>query len=392
MWIQRYARRQVSCGVAVLFVSALGLPVTAEVGVAEQFLQISATSVAGSASLDVSASELFWDSDAQSLSWGAGETLEFVDPETDVVLATLDAVDLQITEGSRFAISLRLLAGADDVTFTFRTGELRFESIAADAAEGRVAVSARVWDMDGDGAILTGEGGGGTGAFRAYFNGPPPSGQRFAHLVALVAAGSGGTASGSQNVPPFGFLPIGESVEDMSVEVAFVLTAHDQATVSATYDIDPDPAGWADDADADGLPDWLDGCPDDPEKTEPGECGCGVADDDCSSPPSSDDEDGDGEVADGSGTAPDASDDESPTGVQASPGGESVGPNGTGTGQPAGGPGLVSGEVAELLNQIDPTFGALVAPCGAGAVAFMPLTLLALGGYRVGVRRRPARR
>jgi predicted outer membrane repeat protein len=33
-----------------------------------------------------------------------------------------------------------------------------------------------------------------------------------------------------------------------------------------------------DDADGDGYPDVFDGCPNDPNKTEPGVCGCGVAD------------------------------------------------------------------------------------------------------------------
>ena len=35
-----------------------------------------------------------------------------------------------------------------------------------------------------------------------------------------------------------------------------------------------------DDADQDGTPDCNDLCPDDPLKTEPGTCGCGVPDDD----------------------------------------------------------------------------------------------------------------
>ncbi|HAW96642.1 MAG TPA: hypothetical protein DCX60_10225, partial [Phycisphaerales bacterium] len=31
------------------------------------------------------------------------------------------------------------------------------------------------------------------------------------------------------------------------------------------------------DRDGDGVPDTLDGCPDDPNKTQPGNCGCGTA-------------------------------------------------------------------------------------------------------------------
>ena len=34
------------------------------------------------------------------------------------------------------------------------------------------------------------------------------------------------------------------------------------------------------DSDGDGIPDDTDNCPNDPKKTEPGVCGCGVADTD----------------------------------------------------------------------------------------------------------------
>lgn len=58
------------------------------------------------------------------------------------------------------------------------------------------------------------------------------------------------------------------------------------------------------DSDDDGVDDCTDGCPEDPEKTEPGDCGCGVPDEDsdgdgvpdCNEPPCPADFDGDGEV------------------------------------------------------------------------------------------------
>ncbi|MEK6677727.1 MAG: VCBS repeat-containing protein [Planctomycetota bacterium] len=40
----------------------------------------------------------------------------------------------------------------------------------------------------------------------------------------------------------------------------------------------------SDDLDQDGVPDTADGCPTDPNKIEPGICGCGFADPDCSTP------------------------------------------------------------------------------------------------------------
>ena len=38
------------------------------------------------------------------------------------------------------------------------------------------------------------------------------------------------------------------------------------------------------DRDGDGTPDDLDGCPDDADKTEPGPCGCGIAEGTCGEP------------------------------------------------------------------------------------------------------------
>ncbi|USN99466.1 MAG: hypothetical protein H6810_01975 [Phycisphaeraceae bacterium] len=47
------------------------------------------------------------------------------------------------------------------------------------------------------------------------------------------------------------------------------------ASIEFSYAIDPLPS-W--DRDLDGIPNYLDGCPDDPAKGDPGQCGCGVPD------------------------------------------------------------------------------------------------------------------
>jgi hypothetical protein len=48
---------------------------------------------------------------------------------------------------------------------------------------------------------------------------------------------------GSQRDPLFGFRAIGEDVDDMSVQMAFLLTAADEASGTAMFGAVPEPAG-----------------------------------------------------------------------------------------------------------------------------------------------------
>jgi hypothetical protein len=393
-------------GVALLDTDA----VVADVTVADVAVQIQAESASGSGSVDIGLESLVWDAATQSLWWEPDSALPIVDPATAAVIATLESAELQISECSRIALSFQLLAGDSDATVVFRTGTLSFMSIDGEVAAGRATASFTVRDLDGDGAVLLGEGGGGAGAFRAYFNGPAPDGTRFAHLVGLVSVGAGGTATGSQSDPAVGYRAIGEVVDDMSVEVAFALTAHDRVVAGTLFDIDPDPDDCAADADGDGLPDWLDGCPEDPDKTEPGGCGCGVADadsdgdgvadcdDNCPDLANPDQEDVDN---DGIGDECDAfiqpTEDDSPLEPSDDPEpaeGDPDEPGNTGAG--AGPDGLQSSGAdaggqypEERIEQIEDLLGGIAAPCGLGMVGFLPFTLLGLAGYRTASRRRP---
>jgi hypothetical protein len=303
----------------------------------------------------------------------------------------------------------------------FRTGQLSFGSIAGDLAEGRATASFSLTDLDGDGAQMLGLGGVGMGAYRAYFNGVAPDGTLFAHLVALISV-SGGTASASQREPTFGYREMGSAVGDMSAEVAFTLTAYDRLTASTLFDIDPDPSDCGDDADDDGLPDWLDGCPDDAGKVEPGECGCGVPDidsdddgiadcmDNCpdvANPGQEDaDDDGVGDACEGGAGGDDGYSDSDPD--EAEPVGgpasddeasdadaDDLGDAGDG---PTWGPGWGSlfgfapAEGAEGDEVVDDWLGGFGSLCGFGAAGLLPLTLLGLGGCKVAGRRRLNRR
>ncbi|MBU0618552.1 MAG: hypothetical protein KKI02_12615 [Planctomycetes bacterium] len=405
-WLQGVCVGLSLVGGAVLFTADVAF---ADVAVSEAAVQIQADSASGSGLVEIGLESLVWDSATESLWWEPDAPLSIVDPVTEAVIATLESAELQISECSRIALSFQLLAGDSDTTVVFRTGLLSFDNIGSDVAEGRASASFTVRDLDGDGAVLLGEGGGGAGAFRAYYNGLAPDGTQFTHLVGLVSVGAGGTATGSQSDPAVGYRSVGAAVDDMSVEVAFALTAHDRVSVGTLFDIDPDPDDCAADADSDGIPDWLDGCPDDPDKVEPGDCGCGVADadadgdgiadcdDNCPAVanPDQEDADGDGVGDDCDASAQPGEDDSS---VEPSedaeaeedgsddPGnaGEELGPHGFGSsGADTGGQGR-----EERIEQIEELLSGVLAPCGVGVVGFLPLTLLGLVGYRAAGCRR----
>jgi len=395
-WAQVARVSLLLAGSAVLFDAGVAL---ADVTISEVAVQIQAESASGSGAIDIGLESLVWDPATQSLWWEPDSGLSIVDPATDATIATLQSAELQISECSRMALSFQLLAGDSDTTVVLRAGMLSFDRIGSDVAEGRASASFTVRDLNGDGAVLLGEGGGGEGAFRAYYNGLAPDGTRFAHLVGLVSVGAGGTASASQSDPAAGYRSVGAAVDDMSVEAAFVLTACDRVTASTLFDIDPDPDDCAADADGDGIPDWADGCPDDPDKAQPGACGCGVADvdgdedgvadceDNCPDVRNPDQEDADGDgVGDACDLSPNSDGDGSPADSEAQEGDpdEAEGADAVGF----GGSGAGGQDREERAEQIGEFFGGFAAPCGVGVVGFLPLTLLGLAGYRAAGHRR----
>ena len=118
------------------------------------------------------------------------------------------------------------------------------------------------------------------------------------------------------------------------------------------------------DRDGDGVPNELDGCPDNPAKVAPGVCGCDQND--------FGDSDGDG-VLDCV--------DECPV--------VAAGPNGSNTGCPPAEPVFESpDDVDQIQPPVSQPSSQSDCSCGAGAVPLAPLSLLGFLGVRSRMRRR----
>ena len=204
-------------------------------------LQIQASSAIGFGVFTVAFDSLSMDPTTQTLSWELTSPISIVDRKTNAVVATLNSADLAFCGCSQIELSFQMEAGDSETVVVIRTAQLSFPTIGCDVAEGRATAAFSLSDLDGDYALLLGLGTPGTGIYLAQFNGAVPGGTMFTHLVGLIFVGSGGTGSASQSYPGSGYLPIDADVNDMSVQVAFSLTANDRVTASTLFDINPDP-------------------------------------------------------------------------------------------------------------------------------------------------------
>lgn len=420
-------KRVAPLGLAACAAVLLPARSAADIGVEGAFLEIEASSAAGAASLRIELEEAGWTGGSMSLSYQLPEALDLIDPDSGAVIARLRAAKLSMLRCGRIDLSFEADAGASLTEFRFRSGGLYFPQVESAAAEAKAKATFTIRDMDNNYAHLLGLGTPGTGAYFARFNGRGDGAPQFSNLVASAYISGGGTATAWQNDPPSGYRAAGASVESLSVDLGFTLTPNDRVTLSSSFDLIPDPSDCDADDDGDALPNWLDGCPQDPAKAWPGACGCGEADldadsdgiadcdDNCpdmfnpdqldanadgvgdacagASDPIDDDpmdddplDEGDAHPHDlvGGGSNPAGEDADAPdsrdnpalvAGDRAEF--EGAGDSGDAGDEPGDGPGAAAGEDAlAFVNEIVP------AGCGAGAFGLMPVMAIGLLGGR----------
>jgi len=201
--------------------------------------RLEATNASGSGVLEIPFESMVYVPDQNMYTWVQSTPVYLTDGGQ--LIATLNNANLAISADPAIGMGFAVQAGTSDTTFVITSALLSFPQIPANLTEGRASAGFTVTDLTGNGAQMLGLGSPGTGMYRADYNGFVPGGTKFCDLVYSVVAGPGGSGGGSQNYPPSGYVDIPVGVYDMSVQIAFTLTANDLGSGTSYYQIIPEP-------------------------------------------------------------------------------------------------------------------------------------------------------
>jgi len=218
--------------------SLLG-PLEARADFAPIVIDIHAKSASGEGRYQVLFEAGHYEQETGIYQWNLGEPLVLRDETSAMPLVTFEGLEVWYREDPEVALSFGIVNGPADTTITIATGLLSFPEIKG--AVGQATATMALTDLDGDGGILQGLGPLG-GAYLAQYNGDVPAGTRFAELIGLLVAPSGGSILAQVNIPVDGLLDIPDVVSDMSAQFSFRLSPNDMVTVQSHYQIIPVPA------------------------------------------------------------------------------------------------------------------------------------------------------
>jgi hypothetical protein len=187
-----------------------------------------------------------YDPVTQTWTYSLDEAVDFW--SNDVFLGSLTGFEAQVVGDPEVNLSFSVQSGPSDTAFYIASALLDVNPpIPGSVAEGYAHASYTLTDFDGGSAVLSGIGNTG-GAYLAQYNGwagdpfNGPQGTTFAEGIYAMNAGFLETVTMDFDHPETGYLPIGETVEDMSSLVSFTLSAQDLASGTSSYVIVPEPA------------------------------------------------------------------------------------------------------------------------------------------------------
>lgn len=205
-------------------------------------LELTVSSALGSAALSVRESQGAWNADRSQFRWTRSTSLPMVDPSNGALIGTLLNADVTVRAStvSEISLSFAIVSGSELTTVVAQTARTTFRRITQPFAVGRATASFTASDLNANGALLTALGTPGAGALRAHFNGVYPGGPLFSQLVSIVFAGATGTATGTQNDPPFGYRTVGSLVDNINLRVGYTITPGDRSSCTTRFTL-PDP-------------------------------------------------------------------------------------------------------------------------------------------------------
>lgn len=216
-----------------LIVSVAG---TVDAGISRVVFDVNVRAANGgaSASFDIAASS--FNAQDNEFAWDLSEPVRFVDPQSGNVLGELRSASIVLEGEPNIEMSCEVVAGAQEATFSVSSLKVYFDDgtqAAGGALSARATAAIVLVDVNGNGAQLRGDGPPGTGVIRSSFNGSSV----FASLLSSISTSAGGTASGYQNYPAFGFQPVNGDVSEMDSTMTFVLSPNDRATTSSSFEL-----------------------------------------------------------------------------------------------------------------------------------------------------------
>ncbi len=237
---------------AAAAIACLGVAAVSLADISDDVFVVTAASAEGSGTLVIPKSALNYDPDSDTWYWDQLTPIYIMDGSTTI--ATLKSATLTLTADPQISLGFSVKAGGSDTTFQITSARLSFPTIPAAVCAGQASAGASASDLNNDGVLLQ-ELQPGAGIVMALYNYVPPA-QEFVSLLSKVQAGPGGSGTGSQDYPAYGYLPIPADVYNLSVYIAFTLTAGDLGGGIANYEIVLQAAKG--DLDCDGLVNTLD--------------------------------------------------------------------------------------------------------------------------------------
>jgi hypothetical protein len=184
-------------------------------------------------------SDGWWDGD--TFTWQCDQDMPIMDDAGQLIATLRSATAIQYSDPGhsrslpQVSLGFAMQAGSLPTSFTVSSALLSFGTLTN--PQGRATVGVTVSDSTGDGALLTGTGPGGN-SYLAQYNGFVPGGTTFRQAITSVSVDPFDITNANDDS---GWQLINGSVNDISTQISFSLSAGDLASGTSLFQLTPEP-------------------------------------------------------------------------------------------------------------------------------------------------------